>query len=121
MGQRGPKPTPAAILKQRGTFRPDRHADDGVRAGQRRHQRRPAPLRCDRAGYQDGSALLVWEPAMAGFSDWGGRRRSTDRRELFPTFRATVPFEAQAAADLFQAPVAGAVPTEDVCPLAARI
>lgn len=33
MGARGPKPTPAAILKQRGTFRPDRHADSAKPLG----------------------------------------------------------------------------------------
>jgi P27 family predicted phage terminase small subunit len=27
MGQRGPKPVPSEVLKARGTFRPDRHAD----------------------------------------------------------------------------------------------
>jgi P27 family predicted phage terminase small subunit len=36
MGLRGPKPTPAAILKQRGTFRPDRHADSAKPIGKTR-------------------------------------------------------------------------------------
>jgi P27 family predicted phage terminase small subunit len=33
MGLRGPKPIPAAILKQRGTFRSDRHADSARTLG----------------------------------------------------------------------------------------
>jgi len=33
MGRRGPKPTPAAILKARGTFRSDRHHDSVKPAG----------------------------------------------------------------------------------------
>ena len=36
MGARGPKPTPAAILKQRGTFRADRHADSANPIGKPR-------------------------------------------------------------------------------------
>lgn len=33
MGLRGPKPTPAAVHKQRGTFRADRHADSAQPLG----------------------------------------------------------------------------------------
>lgn len=36
MGARGPKPTPAAILKQRGTFRADRHSDSAKPTGKPR-------------------------------------------------------------------------------------
>ena len=36
MGLRGPKPTPAAILRQRGTFRADRHADSARPIGKPR-------------------------------------------------------------------------------------
>ena len=33
MGLRGPKPTPADVLKARGTFRPDRHSDSARALG----------------------------------------------------------------------------------------
>ena len=71
MGRRGPKPTPAAILKARGTFRPDRHHDTVKPAGKptcpkwltdtdaRAEFRRVSKLLLDMgvAGAADGNAI----------------------------------------------------------------